>query len=141
MKCIADQCATFGLFPPGHVLSSSIYDAKPGRPVGYFTPDWWVWLHRQVGWLVAPTGWLVGWLVHQPRQLTNFDRQNRLTYDCAAGLALPNKAPDLTEIRSTLITAVKRRLMTQASMIVMGVAELPGSIWLIWSIWLFGCVA
>lgn len=40
MKCIADQCPRFAVFPPGHFLSSAIYDAKPGCPVRYFKPDW-----------------------------------------------------------------------------------------------------
>jgi hypothetical protein len=43
MKCIADHCPKFGLFPPGHLLSSALYDAKPGaQPVRYFKPAWCV---------------------------------------------------------------------------------------------------
>ena len=39
----------------------------------------------------------------------------RLMYDCAAGMPLPNKAPDLSEIQSCLVQAVERRLMTHVS--------------------------
>ena len=35
MKCLIDECPTFELFPPGHVMTSS--DEKPRR---WFQPKW-----------------------------------------------------------------------------------------------------
>ena len=44
MKCLVGNCAKFQLFPPGHVLSSALYDDADAAavviPTRYFKPDW-----------------------------------------------------------------------------------------------------